>query len=78
MMAAIKLRKEISGEWALIVGGILSVAFGVLLIAYPVAGVLTLVWLIGAYSLMFGVAMIFLAFWVRGLSRKLEMHRGAA
>jgi uncharacterized membrane protein HdeD (DUF308 family) len=78
IVAAIKLRKEISGEWALVVGGILSIAFGVLLVAYPEAGVLTLVWLIGAYSLMFGVAMIFLAFWARGLSRKLELHHGAA
>jgi uncharacterized membrane protein HdeD (DUF308 family) len=78
IIAAIKLRKEISGEWALIVGGILSIAFGVLLMAYPVAGVLTLAWLIGAYSFMFGVAMILVAFWVRGLSRKLELHHGTA
>jgi uncharacterized membrane protein HdeD (DUF308 family) len=78
IIAAIKLRREISGEWALIVGGILSIAFGVLLMAYPVAGVLTVVWLIGAYSLMFGVVMVVLAFWVRGLSRKLEMHHGTA
>jgi uncharacterized membrane protein HdeD (DUF308 family) len=78
IMAALKLRKEITGEWALIAGGILSIAFGVLLTAYPAAGVLTLVWLIGAYSAVFGVAMIFLAFWVRGLPRKLEMRHRAA
>ena len=78
IMAAIKLRKEISGEWALILGGIFSIAFGMLLITYPVAGVLALVGLIGAYSLMFGVAMIFLAFRLRGLPRKLELHPGKA
>ena len=76
IVAAIKLRKEISSEWALILGGISSIAFGLLLLAFPVAGVLTLAWLIGAYSLMFGVAMIFLAFRLRGLSRKMEMHAG--
>jgi uncharacterized membrane protein HdeD (DUF308 family) len=78
IIAAIKLRKEISGEWALIVGGFVSIAFGVLLMAYPVAGILTVVWLVAAYSLMFGAAMIFLAFWVRGLSRDLELHHGRA
>jgi uncharacterized membrane protein HdeD (DUF308 family) len=78
IMAAMKLRKEISGEWALILGGIFSIAFGMLLMAYPVAGVLALVWLIGVYSLMFGAAMIFLAFRLRGLSRNLEIHPGRA
>jgi uncharacterized membrane protein HdeD (DUF308 family) len=78
IMEAMRLRKEISGEWALILGGICSIAFGVLLVANPVAGVLSLVWLISAYSLMFGVAMIFLAFRLRGLPRKLELHAGTA
>jgi uncharacterized membrane protein HdeD (DUF308 family) len=78
IMAAIKLRKEITGEWALIGGGVLSIAFGMLLLAYPVAGILALVWLIGTYSLAFGAAMIFLAFRLRGLTRKLEMYPGRA
>jgi uncharacterized membrane protein HdeD (DUF308 family) len=78
IMAAIKLRKETTGEWALILGGILSIVLGVLMVAYPVAGVLALVWLIGTYSLVFGVAMIFLAFWLRGFNRKLDMRPSRA
>jgi uncharacterized membrane protein HdeD (DUF308 family) len=78
IMEAMRLRKEISGEWAFVLGGICSIAFGVLLIANPVAGVLSLVWLISAYALMFGVATIFLAFRLRGLTRKLELHPGRA
>lgn len=78
IVAAIGLRKEIRGEWALILGGIFSIIFGIVLIAYPVPGVLALVWLIGAYALVFGVTMIVMAFQLRGLPQKLEMHPGVA
>jgi uncharacterized membrane protein HdeD (DUF308 family) len=78
IVAAIELRKVITGEWALILGGIFSIIFGVVLIAYPVPGVLALVWLIGAYALVFGVMMIVLAFRLRGLPGKLETQAGAA
>jgi uncharacterized membrane protein HdeD (DUF308 family) len=64
---AIRLRKEIQGEWALIVGGILSVLFGVLLgVVGPFAGILSLIWLIGAYAIAFGVLLLVTAFRVRG------------
>ena len=64
---AIRLRQEIRGEWALIIGGALSVLFGVLLaIIGPLAGLLSLIWLIGIYALMFGVLMLITAFQVRG------------
>jgi uncharacterized membrane protein HdeD (DUF308 family) len=64
---AIRLRKEIQGEWALIVGGTLSVLFGVLLgVVGPFAGLLSLIWLIGAYAIAFGVLLLVTAFRVRG------------
>lgn len=63
---AIRLRKEIQGEWALIVGGTLSVLFGVLLgVVGPFAGILSLIWLIGAYAIAFGVLLLITAFRVR-------------
>ena len=64
---AIRLRQEITGEWALIVGGGLSVLFGVILaVIGPVAGLLSLIWLIGIYALAFGILMLITAFQVRG------------
>jgi uncharacterized membrane protein HdeD (DUF308 family) len=63
---AIRLRKEIQGEWALIVGRTLSVLFGVLLgVVGPFAGILSLIWLIGAYAIAFGVLLLITAFRVR-------------
>lgn len=64
---AIRLRQEITGEWALIVGGALSILFGVILaVIGPVAGLLSLIWLIGIYALAFGILMLVTAFRVRG------------
>src|SRR4030095_9561624 len=51
LVAASPLRKEIEGEFWLGLGGLASVAFGVLLVARPGAGALAVLWLIGGYSI---------------------------
>src|SRR5918994_4718879 len=64
---AIRLRQQITGEWALIIGGAFSVLFGVILVVVsPFAGLLSLIWLIGVYALAFGILMLITAFSVRG------------
>lgn len=52
---AIKLRKEIEGEWFLILNGALSVAFGILILWRPMSGALALIYIIGAYAIILGV-----------------------
>jgi uncharacterized membrane protein HdeD (DUF308 family) len=59
---AIQLRKEIDGEWALILTGILSVAFGVFVFARPDTGALALIYTIGVYAILSGIFYIVLAF----------------
>lgn len=65
--AAIRLRKEIEGEWALGLAGLGSIIFGILLMVLPGPGALALIWLIGSYAILFGILLLVLAFRVRGL-----------
>ncbi|HZS09199.1 MAG TPA: HdeD family acid-resistance protein [Blastocatellia bacterium] len=65
IITAFRLRREITGEWLMALGGILSVMFGMLLVIFPVVGTLSVLWLIGSYALFFGVLMIALAFRLR-------------
>ena len=68
---AIRVRKEVDGEWRLILAGLASVGFGVLLMVRPGAGALTALWLIGSYAVAFGILLVMLAFKVRALSHRL-------
>jgi uncharacterized membrane protein HdeD (DUF308 family) len=58
--AAIRLRKEIKGEWLLALSGIISVVFGVLVFAFPGAGAVGIAWILGAYSAAAGIILIML------------------
>jgi uncharacterized membrane protein HdeD (DUF308 family) len=68
IVAGVQMRKVIDNEWMLIVGGVLSVIFGVLLIVWPGAGLITLAWLIGVFAILYGIAMAALSFRVKNLS----------
>ena len=67
---AVVLRKQITGEWLMILAGIASVIFGLLLFVFPAAGAVVLVLWIGAYAIVFGAILVVLSFrlrsWMQG------------
>ncbi|MGZ6357335.1 MAG: HdeD family acid-resistance protein [Ktedonobacteraceae bacterium] len=69
IVSAIRLREEIEGEWLLLLSGVLSVLFGIALVIWPVAGLVAVTWLIGAYSILFGVLLTMLGFRLRNMSK---------
>ena len=69
IVAAVRLRKEINGEWMLILAGVASVLLGIVLMMQPGAGAVGLLWVIAAYAVFFGVLLVILSFKVRGLKR---------
>jgi uncharacterized membrane protein HdeD (DUF308 family) len=64
---AIKMRREIKGEWFLILMGLASIIFAVLLLWNPVAGAAAVIWLIAWYAVILGVLAIFFGFRLRSL-----------
>ena len=62
IIGAINLRKEIDNEWYLILGGVVSVLFGVGVMMAPGAGALALLWVIGIYAVFMGVMFVALSF----------------
>lgn len=69
IVMAVRLRKEIQGEWWLALSGLAGVLFGVLMMTMPGAGALAMMVYIGVWALFLGFSLIFLAFRVRRISR---------
>jgi uncharacterized membrane protein HdeD (DUF308 family) len=67
IVAAIRLREQIKGEFWLGLAGVASILFGVVLFLFPAAGALSLVWLIGSFAIVFGVFLVILGWRLRAI-----------
>jgi uncharacterized membrane protein HdeD (DUF308 family) len=66
---AVRLRKEITGEFWLGLSGLISILFAFFVIARPGEGALAIIWIIGSYAIIFGIILIAFAFRVRGAAK---------
>ena len=62
---AIQLRKEIEGEGWLILSGVLSVIFGIVVFAQPGIGITTLMWIMATFAILVGILLIVLSLKLR-------------
>ena len=67
IVLAIKLRREIKGEWFMILMGLASIIFAGLLLWNPLAGAAALIWIIAWYAVIVGVLGIIFGFRLRSL-----------
>lgn len=78
IVAAIQMRRVITGEWLMILGGVLSVIFGLLLVIFPGTGALSLILVIGAFAILFGIMLVILGVRLRGMRGESDMARAAS
>jgi uncharacterized membrane protein HdeD (DUF308 family) len=75
IIAAFNLRREINNEWFLVLNGLLSILFGIVLFAMPGVGALALVTAIGIIAILIGILLVVVAFRVRNMP---QANLGAA
>jgi uncharacterized membrane protein HdeD (DUF308 family) len=68
IVAAIRLREQITGELWLALAGVASILFGLVLFLFPAAGALTVVWLIGGFAIAWGVLLVMLGLRLRRIN----------
>ena len=68
--AAIQLRRVVRNEWLLVLSGVASVVFGVIVAVFPGAGILALLWFVAAWAIVIGVLLIALALSVRQMAHR--------
>ncbi|MBR1169003.1 HdeD family acid-resistance protein [Bradyrhizobium sp. DASA03005] len=76
MMAAGFRLKLDHGRWWMVLGGLLSLVYGALLVAMPLIGAVVLTWWMGAYAMVFGIALVVLSFKLR--ARQNDQTRSSA
>jgi len=70
IVGAIQLRKVINNEWTLIIGGLIDIAFGVYILAFPGRGALAMIIVLGIFAIISGISLV-------ALSMRLKKHATA-
>lgn len=70
IITGIEWRREITDAWLLVLAGIVSVAFGLIVLIAPSTGALALATFIGFFALVYGVLHLTLAFRLRALEQE--------
>jgi uncharacterized membrane protein HdeD (DUF308 family) len=65
IIAAIRLRRHIKGEWLMALSGVISVLFGFLVFTFPTAGAVGIAWVLGIYAVTGGMVLIALGIRLR-------------
>lgn len=65
---AVRLRRVIRHEWMFILAGVVSLVFGMLVLAFPAGGALALVWLVSFYAIVTGILFISVSLRLRAMS----------
>lgn len=71
IVTGIRVRKEMKGEWSMILGGLLSIIFGIILLSSPFVSALTIIKIMGVVALIGGITIIIVAFSVRKKAKNL-------
>lgn len=74
IVAAIELRHFIEGEWMMIVSGILSILFGIVLFGSPNQGAVAMLSVIGFFAIVIGIWLIIFAFRLRSKIKKIKQY----
>jgi len=74
IMLAVRIRKQVEGEWFLLAQGALSLCLGIILITRPGAGAVALAWLIGSIALFSGVLTVIIALRFKGDLQKIQQQ----
>ncbi|GAA3204035.1 HdeD family acid-resistance protein [Actinocorallia longicatena] len=70
IIVAIMTRNVVEGSWWHVAGGAVSVLFGAVLLIWPRGSGLALIWVVGLFSILFGIALVFAAFKLKNLAAR--------
>lgn len=72
LLYAFQYRRANAHPWVVGLSGLLSALVGLFILIFPGAGALSLIWLIGAYAIFYGVLMIFAAIQLRRFHHRMS------